>query len=160
MEAICADVLADAVPSRPVDLPRLVHDVVVRTRPAVPCRIELHGVEEAGGTELVLEADPVAWSRALRNLLDNAGRAAGTSGTVRVVVAQGAGTLSVDVADSGPGFGLGDRGQASLGLSQVFQLVDRHRGHVEVRRSEMGGATVRLVIPVVDDIGPRGATPS
>jgi signal transduction histidine kinase len=94
-----------------------------------------------------LLADPVALRRALGNTLVNAARAAGPLGVVLVVITGGDGWTSFEVGDSGPGFGAAPPGAASLGLSIAERVVKAHGGRLEIARSELGGALVRLVLP-------------
>lgn len=102
--------------------------------------------------ELVADAtvatiDPVGIRRAVWNLLDNACRAAGEGGRVVVTVRRTEGDVRVEVADSGPGFGAGPTGAAALGLSTVSDVARAHGGHLLLAGSELGGASVSLVLP-------------
>lgn len=104
---------------------------------------------------LVLESSgPVAISvgetelrRALGNLLDNAFRAAGPTGTVLVRVGSDDQVGFVSVDDDGPGFGRGGSG-SGLGLSVVAQVAVSVGGRLEITSSDMGGASVTLRMPV------------
>jgi signal transduction histidine kinase len=89
--------------------------------------------------------DPLALWRAVRNILDNACRIAGKR--VDVSVAAKDGWTVVQVDDDGPGFGGGASGLASLGLGIVHDLVSGYGGGLEVRRCELGGARVRILLP-------------
>ncbi len=89
--------------------------------------------------------DPLALWRAVRNILDNACRIAGSRVAVSVLAEKGWTIVQVD--DDGPGFGSGTGGLASLGLGIVHDLVSGYGGNLEVRRCELGGARVRILLP-------------
>jgi signal transduction histidine kinase len=89
--------------------------------------------------------DPLALWRAVRNILDNACRIAGDR--VDVSVFRQDGWTIVQVDDDGPGFGAGAGGLASLGLGIVHDLVSGYGGGLEVRRCDLGGARVRILLP-------------
>jgi signal transduction histidine kinase len=89
--------------------------------------------------------DPLALWRAVRNILDNACRIAGERVDVSVTSANGWTVVQVD--DDGPGFGGGAAGLASLGLGIVHDLVSGYGGGLEIRRCELGGARVRILLP-------------
>src|SRR4051794_37562511 len=75
--------------------------------------------------------DSLALWRALRNVLDNACRAA--TGHVDTRVSQDRGWVVIQVDDDGPGFGAGSRGLGSLGLGIVHDLVSGFGGSLEIR---------------------------
>ena len=81
----------------------------------------------------------------MRNILDNACRIAGDR--VDVSVPRQDGWTIVQVDDDGPGFGAGPGGLASLGLGIVHDLVSGYGGGLEIRRCELGGARVRILLP-------------
>jgi signal transduction histidine kinase len=89
--------------------------------------------------------DRLALWRAVRNILDNACRIANER--VEVSVTDEDGWTVVQVDDDGPGFGRGAEGLASLGLGIVHDLVSVYGGGVEIRRCELGGARVRVLLP-------------
>jgi signal transduction histidine kinase len=105
-------------------------------------------------TRLIVEARPawvfvdrlVLW-RALRNVIVNAVEAAGEHGTVIVRVDEVEGGVVIDVKDDGPGFAQGAVTETSLGLSIAFELVQSWHGELTIRRSELGGSAVRMVLP-------------
>ncbi len=103
-------------------------------------------VLEPLGTATVL-VDETDLRRALGNLLDNAFRAAGPSGTVRVRVGTGDGIGFVTVDDDGPGFGRVESG-SRLGLSLVAELALSVGGRLEFSGSDLGGVRTRLQLPV------------
>jgi len=90
--------------------------------------------------------DEVDLRRAVRNLLDNACRAAGPN-AVCVAVREVDGEVRIEVSDAGPGFGAGPPGTASLGLRIVRGVVADHAGRVEIATSVLGGAMVTIVLP-------------
>jgi signal transduction histidine kinase len=89
--------------------------------------------------------DRLALWRAVRNILDNACRIAAER--VEVNVTSGDGWTVVQVDDDGPGFGKGAAGLASLGLGIVHDLVSGYGGNLEIRRCDLGGARVRVLLP-------------
>jgi signal transduction histidine kinase len=89
-------------------------------------------------------ADRLALWRALRNMVDNAVRAAGPNGRVEVAVERAAGWAVAEVADNGPGFGAAPAGTDSLGLEIVRRVAADWNGHLEISRSSIGGCRVRL----------------
>jgi signal transduction histidine kinase len=102
--------------------------------------------------------EPLSYWRALRNVLGNAVRAAGADGHVHLDVANQDGWAVVQIEDDGPGFGAGSPGIASLGLGIVQELVAGWGGHLEIRTGRLGGACVRMRLPVaaVAEAGPDG----
>jgi signal transduction histidine kinase len=109
----------------------------------------------------VVETEPSAVSRVLRNLLDNAIRHAPERSTVRIVVDQGDG-CTVSVRDHGPGFGADfvdvafesftredasrtrGTGGAGLGLAIAHGFVDALDGDIWVEPGPGGCVTFRL----------------
>lgn len=88
------------------------------------------------------------WERSLLDLVENACRAAGPDGKVSVRCFRTAESARMAVDDSGPGFGEALAGRSSLGMVAVSRLVDRHGGHLELRRSTLGGAQLTIVVPL------------
>jgi len=86
--------------------------------------------------------------RMVANLLANAIRAAGPSGTVTIEVSGRDSWMLLAVEDDGPGFGLLPGG-SGLGLSMVAREALRHRGRVECGRAGSGGARVSLWLPAL-----------
>lgn len=86
--------------------------------------------------------------RMAANLLANATRAAGPSGTVTIEVSSHARRMLLAVEDNGPGFGRLPTG-LGLGLSAVAREAVEHRGRLECGRSSLGGGRVNLWLPLV-----------
>jgi C4-dicarboxylate-specific signal transduction histidine kinase len=89
---------------------------------------------------------PVVLRRMAANLLANATRAAGPSGTVIVEVSRRADRMLLVVEDDGPGFGR-LRGGSGLGLSAVARQAGEYQGRLECGRGRLGGARVTLCLP-------------
>ena len=100
------------------------------------------------GEPVVVDADPVALRRVLWNLVENAVRAAGPGGQVRVTTRPSRSEVVIVVADSGPGFGRGDTGVAGLGLQIVGRVVRGLGGRIHIAASpDLGGAEVTVTLP-------------
>lgn len=107
------------------------------------------GMRLSTGHQVGYAAEP-AWAhiselalwRALRNVLDNAGKAAERCVDVRVTADEG--WVVVQVDDDGPGF---SPGPAGLGLGIVHDLVSAYGGTLEIRHGDLGGACVRILLP-------------
>ncbi len=97
------------------------------------------------------------------NVIDNAARSVGNAGSISIKASTSEGDYIVTVEDSGPGVpqGLRDRifepfvttrgrGEGTgLGLAIAKNIVDQHRGRIEVATSErLGGALFRIRIPL------------
>jgi len=79
--------------------------------------------------------------------MDNACRAAGPGGRVRLTVRAHGDRAALVVADSGRGFGRGKPGRASLGLDIVTAMARRGGGTVEMGTSDLGGTAVTVTFP-------------
>lgn len=153
-----------AARNRPVDLA----DLARRTA------ADLAGVAAAKGVDLGLQqADPAsvdgqpdALQILLRNLVDNAVKYTPGGGTVDISVLSGAGTVAVQVEDSGPGIPPDERERvfdrfyrvagseaagSGLGLAIIKAIAERHGAVLTLGSSErLGGlmATVTFKTPV------------
>jgi signal transduction histidine kinase len=139
---ICGYFLDPTRRTGPSELRMLAADAADSARSRYPGTIDVDA-------EAVMAAvHPVDVVRILANLLDNACRAAGPEGRVRLAVERGEERALVIVADSGPGFGDGDSGQASLGLGIVTALVRRNNGGLRMGTSDLGGLAVTVTLPL------------
>jgi signal transduction histidine kinase len=98
----------------------------------------------------VVTGHQTALRRAISNLVENAMRAAGPRGNVRVDVDRDhEGGVQVVVEDDGPGFGRVQMGNR-LGLTVVAQAVISSGGTLEIGASELGGVRVVLHLKEAD----------
>jgi signal transduction histidine kinase len=95
---------------------------------------------------VMAQGDQALLRRAIGNLLDNACRAAGGLGTVRVRVSEADGDACVEVADDGPGFGDITSG-TGLGLQAVAEAVRACAGRFEISSEPGVGTTIRICVP-------------
>jgi two-component system sensor histidine kinase HydH len=116
-------------------------------------------VEEAEELPL-LQADETLLQLALSNLLRYALRSSPSGGTVRLVLSNAPGGLSIVVEDQGAGLSGTDSQRifepfftsratgAGLGLAVVRRVVLAHGGTVGVRERSGGGARFELFLPL------------
>jgi signal transduction histidine kinase len=114
-----------------VEVVRLTHRVPVITERATHIRVH--------GNQALLR-------RAVGNMLDNACRAAGANGTVRVRVEANDDGARVEVCDDGAGFG-GISSGTGHGLHVVAAAVRSCRGRLEISSGPGAGTAVRLCLP-------------
>lgn len=135
-------------PPGPVPVRDLAAQLARLAQAAYPAEVTL-----LPGPDATAEVSPVLLWRVLSNLVDNAVRAAGPQGRVTIAVLQEGtaafqeGTAVVEVADDGPGFGSGPKGEASLGLDIVVSLLKASGGSLDVRERSTGGTLVRMTLP-------------
>ncbi len=105
--------------------------------------------------------DPRKLERALYNLLLNACEAAPpVGGQIEVTAIEVGGTITISVADNGPGIADSIRGRlfhpfvsygkengTGLGLAVVQKIVQDHGGEVSVERTAEGRTVFRIVLP-------------
>jgi Histidine kinase-, DNA gyrase B-, and HSP90-like ATPase len=155
---ICSYFLDPARKPGPTDLRLLAVDA------ADSARSRFSGAVDVVADPATVTAHPVDVARILANLLDNACRAAGPTGRVRLAVQREGGRVRLVVADSGRGFGHGEFGQASLGLGIVAALVRRNDGAVQMSTGDLGGLAVTVTLPeagrpVASDTLPEAGRP-
>lgn len=103
------------------------------------------------GPEVTASVHPLVLWRVLSNVVDNAARAAGTGGQVRLAVGADSSAF-IDISDTGPGFGEGPPGLASLGLGVVTSLLEASGGSLAVDSPPLGGTVVRIMVPNADAV--------
>lgn len=130
-----------AADARVVDVGDVVAESWCSTAATCGCAIQL--VRDAHACACV---DPDDLERSVRNLLDNAVRAAGDEGTVVVQVRVEPEEIAVVVRDSGPGFG-NIPAQEGLGLVTVRRFAAENAGRLDVEQALLGGAELTLRLP-------------
>ena len=138
MASIIRDTLVERAATEDIDLRDTARETTSEPgRPEVACEMYL------GDRPVRVRANATLVRRAVANLVDNAFRAAGPGGVVHVAVRQTGDWAIVEVEDSGPGYGRIPRG-CGLGLGVVAKVAADHGGRVDIGRSRLGGARVRL----------------
>ena len=98
------------------------------------------------GSPTVAFGDPVLLRRAVTNALDNAVRAAGHGGHLRVVVDGLPGSVLVEIHDNGAGFGQIPT-VTGQGMSIIGRALRASNGRLEISSGPGPGTTVRMLIP-------------
>ena len=124
------------------DLLRVVDEAVAAERVTWPGDVRMP--EIAGPVFTVVDA--VVLRRIVANLLSNATRAAGPSGTVTVEVGHERRLVMLAIEDNGPGFGKIDHG-LGFGLTAVSRWATMYGGRLEYGCGPTGGARVSLCLP-------------
>lgn len=142
--------------SEPVDLVEVGESLVAEARARTPARISI-----AHDGPAVVIGDPDALARALHNLLDNAVRAGGDAGSVRLELQRSAARVRATVSDDGPGvppdarerifqgFVRLDGGSGAgtgLGLAITRAIAHQHHGSVTCEDCD-AGARFTLELP-------------
>ena len=145
----------------PVSLRTLVHSEIDRVRLVHP-----EATVTMSGPEVVARADAAKVSSILRNVIDNAMRAAGPQGQVHVVVREHDQFAIAEIWDSGPGVPPSEReriferlvrldhgrandaGGSGLGLAIARGYARAHGGDLTCEDPRGIGAMFRLVLPL------------
>ncbi|MGB9435232.1 MAG: ATP-binding protein, partial [Candidatus Acidiferrum sp.] len=117
---------------------------------------------------LPIQADEALLGRMLLNLLDNAIKYSPSGSTVTLACRRDGDRYLLSVSDNGPGIPVelqpriferffradkarsrseGETGGAGLGLSIARWIVEAHKGHLELIRSDAGGSTFTATLP-------------
>jgi signal transduction histidine kinase len=102
----------------------------------------------ARSSHVLVDGEQALLRRAVGNMLDNACRAAGPSGSVTVRVGVDADEAKVEVVDDGAGFG-GIPSGTGHGLQVVAAAVRACKGRLEISSGPGVGTTVRLCVPAL-----------
>ncbi len=147
----------------PVELVEIVTEAVEMLRPTALSRCVSLGTQASG--KVMVEANPSAIGRVVRNLVDNALRHTPTGSGVDVIVTVDNRCARVEVVDQGEGFPAGfasqafDRfsradpsrerstGGAGLGLAIARGLVEAQQGIIEIGPAP--GGRVSFTVPLV-----------
>ena len=158
MELSRFDAESEEVQSRPVDLARLIRDVVAARNP--------DAVIELPDDRIVIESDPRRLERILANLLGNA-REHAPGALVVVRLRANEEWVTITVADRGPGvpadrlgrifdrFFMADpsrRGGSGLGLAIASEHAELLGGRLRARNRDGGGLAIELVLPVTGSL--------
>lgn len=149
----------------PTDLGALVTEVIDGMGPLANARgVRIALVSVDGGEPLV---DPIAATRILTNLVDNAVRHGREGGRIEITATHGV-DVSFIVDDDGPGIPHADRervfwrfeqrgssaaGGTGLGLTVVRALAQRHDGDAHIETSPLGGTRVVVRLGAVSEDG-------
>jgi len=129
--------------------------------------VRLHPRHHSRVIDILCDAQVSGWfdqrklERALYNLLLNACEAAPpVGGKVEITAAEASGSISISVADNGPGIAesirdrlfhpfvsYGKENGTGLGLAVVQKIVQDHGGTISVERTAEGETIFRIVIP-------------
>ena len=160
-----------------VDLVAIANEVVAMTRPLWAERahggvIELQRSDDHGA---MARGIPGEIREALLNLIQNALDAMDGGGTLSIITSVCDGKACIEVRDTGVGMTREVRDRAfepffstkgslgtGLGLSEVYGIMKRHRGGIDVRSEPGAGTTVRLRFPLATPAvatGPRVVRP-
>jgi signal transduction histidine kinase len=141
-------------------------DVASDAASALGRTAEARGVQiEVDPEPAMATGDPARLRQLVTILVDNAVRHSPRGGSVSVVVRARAATVSLEVADDGPGLRPEDMehvfdrfyrapgapsGGTGLGLAIARWIVERHGGRIGVRNGDAGGAIFRAELPARD----------
>jgi two-component system sensor histidine kinase KdpD len=142
---------------------------------AVLGRLEMRLVGRAVTLDLpeslpLVPLDDVLFGQLVSNLLENAIRHTPERSPIEIAARVGAGRLTFEVADRGPGIapgeeerifdkfqrgsGLDGRSGAGLGLTICRGIAEAHGGRISAENRPGGGARFRVVLPVEGDAPP------
>ena len=136
VDTVLCDAAEDEVME--VDVASIARLAVLRARPTADCEISLRVLGDPAAW-----ARPIALARALGCVLDNAIRAAGTTGHVDVVIHQERGSVHVTVTDDGPGLGK-IASRTSLGLTTTRAMIAACNGSFRLRSGVRRGAVADI----------------
>jgi CheY-like chemotaxis protein len=150
-----------------VDLVAVANEVVAMTRPLWAERARGGVVRlSRSDDDSVLARGIVGEVReAMLNLIQNALDAMPGGGTLSIVTTACNGEACIEVRDTGAGMSAEVRDRAfepffttkgtrgtGLGLSEVYGIMKRHRGRVELESTPGAGTSVRLVFPLATEL--------
>ena len=96
---------------------------------------------------VTVEGSPAPWRALVDRLLADACLAAGSTGSVEVTVRAEEGEVVLSVEDSGSAY-RSDQPLSTAGLETAQQIAEHHGGRVSVGHSHLGGASVRVAVPL------------
>jgi signal transduction histidine kinase len=116
---------------------------------------------EIAGRDHQIQADPVQFATALTNIVINALEAIRTeNGKVQLIVDTSEGGIRFQIIDNGIGmteeeqellfdpFYTNKKGGIGLGLTLALNIIEAHKGSIEVRSSKGKGSVFEILIPL------------
>lgn len=162
LNRLISTLLDSSRPRPPVIAPVDVH-AIIRTccsmLGAQAAKKSIQIEDRLSGGEIMVQSDAEQLTQVVLNLLLNAIQILPDGGHILFTSAADLETITLEIADDGPGIALEDRdrifeafffrreGGVGLGLAVVKQIVDAHGGDIEVGRSELGGALFSIRLP-------------
>jgi len=161
-----ADAGSHVLARKPTNLKPMLEDLVEQMRVLASDRnIQIDFMD---ARDVIVEADPLWFRRALLNLLDNAIKYSKDGGRVEVWSWVRDGKASMGIHDDGIGIAPEDQphifdrlyrtdparsrtsGGAGLGLALVKWIVEAHRGEIHVNSAVDRGTTFEIILPMLD----------
>ncbi len=152
---------ADNLALEKVNVCQLINDTVDRLRPLADLRDISLEVELLHRASVL--GDPILLQNALYNIIDNAIKYSPIDSKVVTTVSSIDKNIQISVNDTGPGFNSDEpsklierfqRGEnvegiigSGLGLTIVHEVVEAHKGHLEIKNLVGGGACVSFFLP-------------
>ena len=155
------------------DLSEVVGEVLAMTQPMWAERLEGGHItlERSLTSGICIRGIPGEIREAMLNLLQNALDAMPSAGSLRLVTSTVDGEACVEVQDTGAGmtdevrerafepfFSTKGRLGTGLGLAEVYGIVRRHRGRIEIQSAPGKGTTIRLSFPIAP--APKSVAPA
>lgn len=123
-----------------------------------------HDLEVEIPESAVIQGNPEQIEKLISNLIGNIRAHVPAGSKVLVRLSNEPATIKLTVEDAGPGFpegildehqkpvrfrkGDGQKsGSTGLGLSMIYEVIENHRGTVEIGRSVLGGALIAITLP-------------
>ena len=160
-----SDVGALAYRKADVNVADILVEAVNRARPKLAERgLALNALMPSAPVVVYADADRLA--QLFDNLLDNSGKYTDAGGIIDVSIESGAGYVTVNIKDSGPGVTEEERkklfdrlyrvegsrsrssGGAGLGLAICRNIVEAHEGAIEALHSPLGGIWMKITLPL------------
>ena len=145
-----------------VDIHALIEEIVAPMRGEAKVRLHV-----AGGPVQPVTAVRDQMHQALLNVILNAKQAIGQEGDISIEVEESGGSIMVTVTDTGCGIpspmleSLFQPSQSSrpgglgVGLYQCKQMVEAHRGTIEIRSQQGQGTQVKIELPQAEGRSPK-----
>ena len=152
---------ADNLALEKVNVCQLINDTVDRLRPLADLRDISLEVELLHHASVL--GDPILLQNALYNIIDNAIKYSPIDSKVVTTISSINEKIQISVNDTGPGFNSDEpsklierfqRGEnvegiigSGLGLTIAHEVVEAHKGHLEIKNLVGGGACVSFLLP-------------